>query len=65
MKEYAPLKLEEFFAPGVNKNDFTIPSVATIPATKGLNDVYFVFVNERVEKDASLFPLAEIRLLND
>jgi hypothetical protein len=53
-----------FFAPGSNKNAFTIPSVAKIKSTTGKHDVYFLFKNDSVRPEESLLPLAEIELLN-
>jgi cytochrome c len=60
MKRYPALKLSEFFARGVNKNDFTIPSSVTIKSTKGKHDIYFVFKGKTSDVAGALFPLAEI-----
>lgn len=63
-RRYPPINERQFFAPGSDKNSFTIPSIAKIKTTKGKHDLYFVFKNEVVEKGESIFPLAEIRMLN-
>jgi cytochrome c len=49
-----------FFAPGVDKNNFTLPSTAPLKSTSGKHDIYFVFKNEEVAKTEALFPLARI-----
>jgi cytochrome c len=64
MKKYPPINISEFFAPGVDKNSFTIPSVATVKSVQGIQDVYFVFKSTNTRKDESLFPLAEIVMMN-
>ena len=63
-RRYPPISLREFFAPGSNKNSFTIPSETNLRATKGKHDIYFLFKNDSVEASESLFPLAEIEMLN-
>ncbi|MEX2232726.1 MAG: hypothetical protein WD824_11225 [Cyclobacteriaceae bacterium] len=63
-RRYPPIEQRKFFARGSDKNSFTIPSVSTIRATQGKRDVYFVFKNDSVESSESLFPLAEIEMLN-
>jgi cytochrome c len=65
MKKYAPLDPSRFFARGSDKNAFTIPSAATLKEVKGLHDVFFVFRNAGSENGKSLFPLAEIELINN
>lgn len=62
-KRYPPIDTRKFFAPGSNKNDFTIPSVATLEPVEGKHDVYFVFRNDSAKAGESLFPLAEIEML--
>ena len=62
MKRYAPLDPSKFFAPGSNKNSFTIPSAASIKETSSIRNVFFVFKGEAMESNAALFPLAEIEL---
>ena len=62
---YPPIDERKFFAPGSDKNTFTIPSIAELKRTRGIHDVYFVFKNEQVEPSESLFPLAEIEMMND
>jgi cytochrome c len=61
-KHYPPIDEKKFFAPGSDKNEFTIPSVAAIKAIKGKQDVYFVFKNDTVPASESIFPLAEIEM---
>ena len=61
-KHYPPIDEKKFFAPGSDKNEFTIPSVTAIKATKGKQDVYFVFKNDTVPASESIFPLAEIEM---
>jgi cytochrome c len=63
-RRYPPIDQDKFFARGSDKNSFTIPSVAAIKTTKGRHDVYFLFKNRAHETDESLFPLAEIEMLN-
>lgn len=65
MKRYPVLDPSKFFAPGSDKNSFTIPSEAVIKETNGVHDVYFVFRNHRPDKADALFPLAEIELMNN
>ncbi|MDQ2658581.1 MAG: hypothetical protein M3Y60_14250, partial [Bacteroidota bacterium] len=62
-KRYPRLDERKFFAPGSDKNSFTIPSVAEIKKVEGVQDLYFVFVNDAVPSGESLFPLAEITFL--
>ena len=62
-KRYPRLDERKFFAPGSDKNSFTIPSVAEIKKVEGVQDLYFVFVNESASPGESLFPLAEITFL--
>lgn len=64
-QRYPHIDERKFFAPGSDKNTFTIPSVAELKRTSGIQDVYFVFRNENVESNESLFPLAEIEMMND
>lgn len=61
---YPRLDDKKFFAPGSNKNDFTIPSVAEIKSVEGVHTLYFVFKNDTAATGESLFPLAEIEMLN-
>lgn len=56
------LDQSKFFAPGSNKNMFTIPSVVKLKALSGQHDLYFVFRNAEAAKEESLFPLAEFVL---
>jgi len=63
-RRYPKIDEKKFFAPGSDKNSFTIPSVAEIRPTKGKADVYFVFKNDTVSSAESLFPLAEIEMMN-
>jgi cytochrome c len=63
-KRYPPLDLSKFFARGADKNSFTIPSAAKLKEVEGKHDVYFVFKNELAKPEESLFPLAEIELIN-
>ncbi len=65
VKKFPPLVLKDFFAPGVNKNYFTIPSKAEIKKTNGYHSVYFVFKNDQVRPEDSLFPLAEIEFQHE
>lgn len=62
-KRYPRLDEKKFFAPGSNKNAFTIPSVAPLKPVRGQHDVYFVFRNDSADAGESLFPLAEIEML--
>ncbi len=62
-KRYPRLDERKFFVPGSDKNSFTIPSVAEIKKVEGVQDLYFVFVNESASPGESLFPLAEITFL--
>lgn len=62
-KRYPPIDQRKFFAPGSNKTSFTIPSVATLNEKKGKHDLYFVFKNDTVSSEESLFPLAEIVMM--
>lgn len=64
-KRYPPIDERKFFAPGSNKNDFTIPSVARLDPVEGKQDVYFVFRNDSAKAGESLFPLAEIEMVHD
>lgn len=61
-KKYPPLEGKTFFAPGSDKNSFTIPSFAKLKATQGKHDVYFIFKNDSAKPEESLFPLAEIEM---
>lgn len=61
-KRYPPLKLSAFFARGVDKNEFTIPSIATLKPTTGKHDLYFVFRSLTPGVNGGLFPLAGIEL---
>lgn len=62
-RRHPRLDEKEFFAPGSDKNAFTIPSVATLKPVEGKHDIYFVFKNESAQAGESLFPLAEIQML--
>ena len=64
MKRYPPLDPSKFFAPGADKNSFTIPSQAVIKETDGVHDLYFVFRSKGPGRDDALFPLAEIVLMD-
>jgi cytochrome c len=64
MKRYPKLDGSKFFARGVNKNDHTIPSYTNIKTQSGFHNLYFVFKNDSVGKQESLFPLALIELRN-
>jgi cytochrome c len=61
-RRYPPIDQKKFFAPGSDKNSFTIPSVADIIPGKGKHNIYFVFKNESAGAAESLFPLAEIEV---
>lgn len=63
-KRYPRINEKKFFAPGADKNSFTIPSIADLKPTKGMHDVYFVFTNDSVKPEESLMPLAEILMIN-
>lgn len=63
-KRYPPIEERKFFAPGSDKNAFIIPSVTPVKAQSGNHDVYFVFKNDSVKETESLFPLAEIEMMN-
>lgn len=63
-RRYPPIDEKKFFAPGSDKNSFTIPSIATLRPKSGKHDVYFVFKNDTVSAEESLFPLAEIEMMN-
>jgi cytochrome c len=63
-ERYAPLDPERFFAPGSDKNSFTIPSEARIKEIRGVHDLYFTFKGSTGKSDA-LFPLAEIVMMNN
>lgn len=62
-KRYPPIDEKKFFAPGSNKNDFTIPSTAVLEPIEGQHDIYFVFRNDSVSTGESLFPLAAIEMM--
>jgi cytochrome c len=64
MKKFAPLDASKFFAQGSEKNSFTIPSIAVIKEIQGIHNLYFVFKSHTSGKEESLFPLAEIILMN-
>lgn len=64
-KRYPPIDEQEFFAPGSDKTSFTIPSVVTLMEKKGKHDLYFVFKNDTVSSEESLFPLAEIVMMKE
>ena len=59
-KKYPPIDQKRFFAPGSNKTAFTIPSTAAVKPREGKHDIYFLFKNDTVSSEVSLFPLAEI-----
>jgi cytochrome c len=63
-RRYPPIDEKKFFAPGSNKNAFTIPSTAVVKPTVGKHDIYFVFKNDSVKREESLLPLAEIEMIN-
>ena len=63
-QRYPRIDERKFFAPGSDKNSFTIPSVAQIRAVDGIHDIYFVFKNQHAQASESLFPLAEIEMMN-
>lgn len=63
-RRYPPIDQRKFFAPGSDKNSFTIPSIADVNPVKGKHDIYFVFKNDLVEAGESLFPLAEIEVMD-
>jgi len=63
-EQYPRLDEKKFFAPGSDKNAFTIPSIAPIKHVDGVRDVYFVFRNDSAAAGESLFPLAEIEMMN-
>lgn len=63
-ERYPRLDEKKFFAPGSDKNAFTIPSIAPIKHVDGVRDVYFVFRNDSAAAGESLFPLAEIEMMN-
>ena len=58
------LDASKFFAPGVDKSLYTLPSIAAIKKTTGFHDVYFVFKNDKLKPEESLFPLAYIEFMN-
>jgi cytochrome c len=64
-KRYPRLDERKFFAPGSDKNSFTIPSVVELKPVEGKRDVYFVFKNESAAAGESLFPLAEIEMIDE
>lgn len=63
-QKYAPIDQKKFFARGSDKNAFTIPSIADIKPQKGEHDIYFLFKNDSAKASESLFPLAEIEMMN-
>jgi cytochrome c len=63
-RRYPAINERQFFAPGSDKNAFTIPSIANIKTMNGHHDIYFVFKNDSVDVTESIFPLAEIEMLN-
>ena len=62
-ERYPALNAKEFFAPGVDKSLYTIPSIATLREVSGVHDVYLVFKATSSAKGA-LFPLYEIVFIN-
>ncbi|HEX8038274.1 MAG TPA: c-type cytochrome, partial [Chryseosolibacter sp.] len=62
-RHYPPIDERKFFAPGSDKNAFTIPSIARVKSTPGKHDIYFVFKNDSVPPGESLFPLAGIEMM--
>ena len=64
INRYPKLDQSKFFAPGADKNSFTIPSYAPLKEVNGYRDVYFVFTNDSVKSEESLFPLAWIEFSN-
>ncbi|HYG01261.1 MAG TPA: PQQ-dependent sugar dehydrogenase [Chryseosolibacter sp.] len=56
------LDQSKFFAPGANKNMFTIPSLVTLQKISGRHNLYFIFRNDDASREESLFPLAEFVL---
>lgn len=63
-RRYPPIDQKKFFAPGSDKNRFTIPSIASIRPVSGQHDIYFVFKNDAAAPGESLFPLAEIEVMD-
>jgi cytochrome c len=63
-RKYPSLDPKKFFAAGIDKNSFTIPSVAKTKELKGRHDLYFVFKNDSANSGEPLFPLAEIEIRN-
>ena len=63
-ERYPRLDEKKFFAPGSDKTSFTIPSIAELTPTKGKHDIYFVFRNDEAKAEESLFPLAEILMMD-
>lgn len=63
-QRYPKIDESKFFAPGSDKNSFTVPSVANIKEVEGAHDLYFVFKNPDAPPSESLFPLAEIEMMN-
>ena len=64
-RRYPPIDEKKFFSPGSDKSSFTIPSTASLKTKEGNHDVYFVFKNDTVSSEVSLFPLAEIVMMNE
>ena len=54
----------KFFAPGSDKNEFTLPSVVGVKPVNGRHDLFLVFDNPKAKADESLFPLARIVFSN-
>jgi cytochrome c len=62
-RRHPPINEKKFFAPGSDKNAFTIPSLATIKPVEGERTIYFIFKNDTADASESLFPLAEIEMM--
>jgi cytochrome c len=61
-KTLPPLDMSKFFGLGSDKSSFTIPSVINLREIKGFHSVYFVFKNDSVNPEESLFPLSSIEM---
>ncbi len=61
-KTLPPLDMSKFFGPGSDKSSFTIPSVINLSEIKGFHTIYFVFKNDAVKSEESLFPLSFIEM---
>jgi cytochrome c len=61
-KTLPPLDMSKFFGPGSDKSSFTIPSVINLREIKGFHTIYFVFKNDAVKPEESLFPISSIEM---